>query len=85
MLTVLAKGYNLPPNGKKDQRWICVCDCGNFKVKTTGALNYCAYSCGCKKAPTGSGKTSKKIIKNKITVPASAQPDALDFLFGRAR
>lgn len=48
-LTVIEKaGYYISPGGKRFLRWLCKCDCGNFKTVITSKLNNGhTKSCGC--------------------------------------
>lgn len=36
------------PNGRHDSRWRCICDCGNYVVRTYGSLKRGSDKCLCK-------------------------------------
>ncbi|MBT2657451.1 hypothetical protein J7E81_19825 [Bacillus sp. ISL-18] len=58
-LVVIAIGEPaIMPNGKKQLQWLCVCDCGQFTLQTTGNLKgKRAKSCGCYKKENPPKKT----------------------------
>ena len=64
MLTVVEQGEDyISPNGSKDKRWYCLCDCGNPNkklVRDTNLKHNHVKSCGCLK-----GKFLKEYYKNK--------------------
>ena len=47
----------LPSDARGQRKWLCMCDCGNTHIATTGNLNRGhTTNCGCKKSPDLTGK-----------------------------
>lgn len=52
----------LAPNGSRDSRWLCLCECGGFHIVTTGHLKTGSIrSCGCIRPKHGQSIERSKV------------------------